>query len=74
MHVDAAMPKTSLSLAAFKDTHRGEMILVCGCGESLNSFDSADRFATIGANDVGRRFQHNYLVVVTQFMEGATGA
>lgn len=64
MHVDAAMPKTSLSLAAFKDRHRGEIILVCGCGESLNSFDSADRFVTIGVNDVGRRFQPDYLVVV----------
>ncbi len=53
-----------LTLASFKDRHRGETILVCGCGESLNTMPVPTRFVTIGVNDVGRLFDPTYLVVV----------
>lgn len=52
------------SLASFYNFHLGQTIIVCGCGESLNDFAEPERFITIGVNDVGRRFQPNYLVVV----------
>ena len=52
------------SLADFRDIHDGEIIVVCGCGESLNEFAQSERYTTIGVNDVGRRFDPNYLVVV----------
>lgn len=51
-------------LAAFHNLHRRQTIVVCGCGESLNDFAEPERFITIGVNDVGRRFQPRYLVVV----------
>ena len=41
-----------------------ETVLVCGCGESLNELEHPERFVTIRVNDVGRRFQPDYLVVV----------
>ena len=50
----------------FRDLHRGETILVCGCGASLNLLDHLERFVTIGVNDVGRRFTPDYLVVVNE--------
>ncbi|MGZ8157283.1 MAG: galactosyltransferase-related protein [Methylobacter sp.] len=53
-----------VSLASFKDAHKGETIIVCGCGESLNLLDHPERFVTIGVNDIGRRFHPDYLVVV----------
>jgi hypothetical protein len=52
------------TLDSFRDIHRGETIVVCGCGESLNELAHPERFITIGVNDVGRCFQPNYLVVV----------
>jgi GT2 family glycosyltransferase len=51
-------------LASFRDVHRGGSILVCACGESLNTLSNPERFVTIGVNDVGRKFNPNYLVVV----------
>jgi len=51
-------------LASFHDFHQGQSLVVCGCGESLNDLARPERFITIGVNDVGRRFQPNYLVVV----------
>jgi mannosyltransferase OCH1-like enzyme len=51
-------------LKAFHRYHQNETIVVCGCGESLNDFTEPERFITIGVNDVGRKFQPNYLVVV----------
>lgn len=51
-------------LASFKDAHRGESVVVCGCGESLNLLEHPERFVTIGVNDVGRCFTPDYLVVV----------
>ena len=51
-------------LSFFKDINQSEPIVVCGCGESLNDVKNPERFITIGVNDVGRKFQPNYLVVV----------
>src|SRR5262245_59019561 len=55
------MPST---LAGFRDRHRGQTIVVCGCGPSLNDLEAPERFITIGVNDVGRLFDPTYLVVV----------
>jgi hypothetical protein len=52
------------TLADFHNIHAGSTIVVCGCGESLNELTEPERFITIGVNDVGRKFQPNYLVVV----------
>ena len=52
------------TLADFHNIHAGSTIVVCGCGESLNELTEPQRFITIGVNDVGRKFQPNYLVVV----------
>ena len=51
-------------LREFQGRHAGASIVVCGCGQSLNSLDTPGRFITIGVNDVGRRFTPDYLVVV----------
>lgn len=51
-------------LKSFHEIHQNSPIVVCGCGESLNDFQNHERFVTIGVNDVGRKFQPNYLVVV----------
>jgi len=60
----------AVNLATFRDVHRGQPIVVCGCGESLNLLEHPERYITIGVNDVGRLFDPTYLVVVnprTQF-------
>jgi hypothetical protein len=58
------------SLEGFRNFHRGDAIVVCGCGKSLADFTDRERYITIGVNDVGRLFQPTYLVVLnprTQF-------
>jgi glycosyltransferase involved in cell wall biosynthesis len=60
----------SLALHQFRDAHRGETIVVCGCGPSLKELPGPERPITLGVNDVGRLFDPTYLVVVnprTQF-------
>lgn len=52
------------TLASFRNCHPDGTILVCGCGPSLNDLELPQRCITIGVNDVGRRFQPDYLVVV----------
>lgn len=52
------------TLAAFAFVHANEPVIVCGCGQSLNELEHPERFVTIGVNDVGRKFQPDYLVVV----------
>jgi hypothetical protein len=52
------------TLASFSNVHAGGTILVCGCGQSLNQLQRPEEFVTIGVNDVGRKFQPDYLVVV----------
>lgn len=54
----------SPALAAFRDAHAGETIVVCGCGESLKELPTPGNHITIGVNDVGRLFDPTYLVVV----------
>lgn len=56
-----ALPTT---LAGFRDLHRGETIIVCGCGVSLPDLPHPEGLITIGVNDVGRLFDPTYLVVV----------
>jgi len=51
-------------LSAFHNLHKEADIIVCGCGASLNDLAEPERFITIGVNDVGRRFDPDYLVVV----------
>jgi glycosyltransferase involved in cell wall biosynthesis/spore maturation protein CgeB len=53
-----------VNVAAFHNAHAGETIIVCGCGESLNLLEGPERFITIGVNDVGRKFDPTYLVVL----------
>ena len=60
-------------LAGFRDYHRGETIIVCGCGASLSGLRDPHGFITIGVNDVGRLFDPTYLVVLnprSQFKDG----
>ncbi|MBN3753666.1 class I SAM-dependent methyltransferase [Paraburkholderia sp. Tr-20389] len=57
--------KTSaLSLSDFRNCHRDETIIVCGCGTSLHELIEPRRTITIGVNDVGRLFTPDYLVVL----------
>lgn len=51
-------------LVALRDVHRGSTIVVCGCGASLNDLPLPPGATTIGVNDVGRKFDPDYLVVV----------
>jgi Glycosyl transferase family 2/Glycosyl transferases group 1 len=53
-------------LVDFRDRHRGQDIVVCGCGASLKLLERPGRFVTIGVNDVGRLFTPDYLVVVNE--------
>jgi spore maturation protein CgeB/predicted O-methyltransferase YrrM len=52
------------ALTDFRNLHRGDTVVVCGCGESLTRFEHPERFLTIGVNDVGRQFDPTYLVVL----------
>lgn len=52
------------TLTGFHGLHSGETIIVCGCGASLNELHAPEGFITIGVNDVGRRFDPSYLVVL----------
>jgi hypothetical protein len=52
------------TLAGFSGLHRGATIVVCGCGPSLNDLPLPPASISIGVNDVGRRFDPDYLVVV----------
>lgn len=69
--MDAALPTADIireatqpDFAAYRDRHKGESILVCGCGESLELLKSPVALTTIGVNDVGRQFTPTYLVVL----------
>jgi len=58
------------TLEGFRDYHKDDTIIVCGCGHSLRIFSEYNQFITIGVNDVGRLFDPTYLVVLndrTQF-------
>jgi hypothetical protein len=51
-------------LSGFRNIHAGEKIIVCGLGESLNTLTNPHEFITIGVNDIGRKFDPTYLVVM----------
>tara|TARA_B100000963_G_scaffold349061_1_gene357547 strand:+ start:28477 stop:29085 length:609 start_codon:yes stop_codon:yes gene_type:complete len=52
------------TLSNFKNIHKGESVIVCGCGVSLNKIKSNYKnFITIGVNDVPALFTPTYLVV-----------
>lgn len=55
---------TPLTLEGFEGAHKGEAMIVCGCGTSLTLLAEPERFVTIGVNDVGRLFPPDYLVVL----------
>ena len=55
------LPRT---IDGFRDRHAGETIIVCGCGRSLRDLPESTSTVTIGVNDVGRRFDPTYLVVL----------
>jgi hypothetical protein len=48
-------------LSDFWGIHYGEAIVVCGLGNSINSFRDPHRFRTVGVNDIGRAFTPDYL-------------
>lgn len=48
----------------FHNIHKGDKIVVCGCGTSLEDFkEHHSEFITIGVNDVPQAFDPTYLVV-----------
>jgi hypothetical protein len=51
-------------LEDYKNIHTNDIIVVCGCGDSLNYFKNVNKNITFGVNDVGRKFDPTYLVVV----------
>jgi SAM-dependent methyltransferase len=65
-HPPSAAVAAPKRFADFRDRHRGETIIVCGCGTSLALLEQPERFVTIGVNDVGRLFTPDYLVVVNE--------
>jgi len=50
-------------LSEFMGIHKGEKIIVCGCGMSLLEFKEPNKYITIGVNDVPALFPPTYLVV-----------
>jgi hypothetical protein len=64
MTVHPRLAPAADTLADFVGRHRGESLVVCGCGASLRDVPERPACVTIGVNDVGRRFDPDYLVVV----------
>lgn len=60
LHAISATP----AFAAWCGAHRGESVVVCGCGTSARLLQAPGDFVTIGVNDIGRLFDPRYLVVV----------
>jgi hypothetical protein len=52
-----------MSYESFRDRHKGEKIVVCGCGKSA-TLAPVGSCRIIGVNDIGRLFTPDYLVVV----------
>ncbi len=48
----------------FKDKHKGEKVIVCGCGVSATELKNPQDYTIIGVNDLSRLFIPNYLVVL----------
>lgn len=62
--MNQATPIAAPTLDDFRDLHRGQKVIVCGCGASLRDFQPPRGVITIGVNDVGRAFDPDYLVVL----------
>ncbi|HEY2117104.1 MAG TPA: glycosyltransferase, partial [Candidatus Angelobacter sp.] len=60
----AAIAELPRNLRDYRDYHKDETILVCGCGASLAQVVSPEKLITIGVNDVGRLFHPDYLVIL----------
>jgi hypothetical protein len=56
--------RAGASIQNYRGAHQGATMMVCGCGHSLTQLDSRPSCLSIGVNDIGRRFDPNYLVVV----------
>lgn len=52
------------ALVEFRNIHKGSHILVCGLGSSLNQLENPEDYITIGVNDIGRKFDPDYLLVL----------
>ena len=48
----------------FKDKHKGQKIMVVGCGTSTGTLSNPQDYITVGVNDLSRMFPPNYLVVL----------
>jgi len=48
----------------FKDKHKGQKIMVVGCGTSTGTLTNPQDYITVGVNDLSRLFHPNYLVVL----------
>ena len=58
-------PNPVTELRSWRNWHKGEIIVVCGLGQSVEEFAPyAKYFVTIGVNDIGRHFDPDYLLVV----------
>ncbi len=55
--------RTLMELSSFRNLHKHQTIIVCGCGESLRAITKRPNCITIGVNDIGRLFTPNYLLV-----------
>jgi hypothetical protein len=61
-----SMSCANTRFADYRGRHRGETVVVCGCGVSLRQLHRPESFVTIGVNDVGRLFTPDYLIVVNE--------
>ena len=48
----------------FKDKHKGQKIIISGCGVSASELTEPSKHITMGVNDIGRLYTSNYLVVL----------
>ena len=58
------MTELPRALEGYRGRHRGETMLVAGCGRSVAALAARPRCPVIGVNDVGRAFDPDYLVVL----------
>lgn len=66
--------RDACDLAAFRERHADESVLVCSCGESARLLQHPEACITTGVNDIGHLFDPSYLVVVNLRNQLATTA
>jgi hypothetical protein len=64
MYTNTGDPQPIGDFKNYIGKHKGENFIVCGCGNSLNTLGETDNNILIGVNDVGRKIDPDYLVVV----------